>query len=366
MHPTRLRFVNSANPRTSGRNSQPSSWIAFGIYLFVQFGGSRSAVIPMVRRSALVDSSESEPSSLAVLPGQATAVSGSPAVSLDTTTKGKLTTVTGPSVPSVPVRPPHIIIGRSTTSSSVNPNIVGASIGATILILGLALGYCVMLRMRTASLRAKISGRKPAKSADEISRIKSSEQTETVPDTEFHAANRASWELYIPEIQSPQHALTHSNTISTQRLYISNQAKRARQKELEIYRGHASVHLAGESPKDNENPFESNLDRTRASWKTFSSEDTLAAPSTVSTRQLYIPNQAEREAMPAVLRSSPQSSRASSAALSSWTYQDSRHSAADTELANSSEVQDKLDRAIHQIEALSARICELESQRGPS
>ncbi|KAJ7686852.1 hypothetical protein B0H17DRAFT_1204045 [Mycena rosella] len=300
-------------------------WLAFGFYFF-QFGVSGSVAIPIVHKFAFVDSGGSEPTPFAVLPGQASAVLSSiatnpPGLRVRTTVTGKLTTITDTSFP---VSSNPRITGRSPflEPSTFDPGIVGAAIGGGILIFGLCLAKS---------------------SEDKASTAESSEEIGTAPDLDASAANRASWELYLTEIQSPPNALMHSDTMSTKQLYISNQVKRARQKELEIVLGDSAS--GSGPPGENVNPFNSDLDMTRASWKTSitqSPDGTLRAASpVVSMRQLDISNQVNQarekvttlEEMTALLRSSSQVSRASSTALSSGT---NLQAVADTEPANSS------------------------------
>jgi hypothetical protein len=182
--------------------------------------------------------------------------------------------------------------------------------------------------------------------------------------------NRSSWQAYINDIQTPEPAV--ANTISTERLYISNQVNRARKKkEAEIAAERAALHAEGENPFQPENPSEPD---NRSSWETYmnragSSEQPMADDRTISTRQLYISNQVNRarekvvalEQISTLLRSASQSSY-SSASVSTWTARDDSD-AEPTDLSNSLEVQDKLEHAIHQIEALNARIRELERHR---
>ncbi|KAJ7499794.1 hypothetical protein FB451DRAFT_1430182, partial [Mycena latifolia] len=182
--------------------------------------------------------------------------------------------------------------------------------------------------------------------------------------------NCASGAPYISRSQSPDHTgagtPTHSRTISTHQLVIPNQMHRARDKEI------SSANRA-ESP-------ESDADLDRASREPYIESVSSSAASTISTRQLYISNQVTRareevmelEEMSALLRISSQSSHTGSTAVLYSTDQDIQHSAEDAEPTNSPrdpdsrELQDKLERAIHQIEALNARIIELERQRRSS
>ncbi|KAJ7146464.1 hypothetical protein C8R44DRAFT_845615 [Mycena epipterygia] len=120
----------------------------------------------------------------------------------------------------------------------------------------------------------------------------------------------------------------------------------------------------------------------RASWTPYieSTGHTLSPSSTISTRQLYIYNQVNRareklaklEEMSTLLRS-VSSTSSSTARLTSWTY--SNHDAtapAEVEPADNPEdphlreVQNRLECAIREIEALNGRIHELERQRRSS
>ncbi|KAJ7686850.1 hypothetical protein B0H17DRAFT_1071313 [Mycena rosella] len=345
MHPTQLR------------------WIAFGLYLFSQFGGSTS--MPIVPNFAFLDPGDSERTPFAILPGGSSAVSA-PATLASVST--------------------HLVtIARSTAPPDVGfftPQtiIIAGSMGAVILVLGVCL--CALMRSQWASLRS-VSSENQGKLSQELGRVESDKMDAANQSAEMDAAdpkavNRASWALYLTEIQSPQPALTYSNTISTQRLYISNQVKRARQKELEISGGYSGSESLGE----NVNPFGSGLGVKRASWGTYrteSSEDTLAAASTTSTRELYISNLVNRaqeqvtalEEISALLRSSSRSSGASSISSSSRTYRGVQQPV-DAEQANgpgdpeSHKVQDKLERAMHQINVLNSRMRELERSRRSS
>jgi hypothetical protein len=125
--------------------------------------------------------------------------------------------------------------------------------------------------------------------------------------------NRTSWAPYIGRLQTPKHALTASNTVSTRQLYISNQVNRVREKVAEL------------------------------------------------------------EEMSTVLRSSSNSSREHGPRPASGTDHDVPPTAvaAAEEMPNDSSdpvgVQDdKLEHANRRIEALNSRIRELELQRGSS
>ncbi|KAJ7447266.1 hypothetical protein FB451DRAFT_1188446 [Mycena latifolia] len=157
------------------------------------------------------------------------------------------------------------------------------------------------------SLCILICGRKPSAQA----KISWSHPAEFSEDTvtrsrSYSDINRASWEPYIDRIISPQRTLTN--------LYISNQVNRARKKVLEL------------------------------------------------------------EEVSMLLRSASDSSWGSSARLAPNNLDHTvEHSAADSQPTNGSkypsdslEVQGKLEHAIQQIEALNARIHELEGQRRSS
>ncbi|KAJ6541718.1 hypothetical protein B0H19DRAFT_322450 [Mycena capillaripes] len=135
-----------------------------------------------------------------------------------------------------------------------------------------------------------------------------------------------------------------------------------------------------ESPKVTANPFYSELDvnQSRASWTPYIDRaqtrgSTLTASNTVSTRQLYISNQVERarkkmaelEEMSTLLRSTSNASRQESGRPPSYDIPPT--TAPVDEPANSSlAVQDRLDRAVREIEGLNNRIRELEQQRSSS
>ncbi|KAJ7447265.1 hypothetical protein FB451DRAFT_1290883 [Mycena latifolia] len=401
-------------------------WIAFGTFSFSQIGGSRSAAISIMRKSLvdpdepesqpsevfhgqssaaappisytklptelLLDSRESlrdsqqtillavlgpAPSTFAVIPAQVTAPPLSESTFLFTTTSAVRTTisgqalttnvlVTGTSTTFVPAPTGQV----TTTHSSIkNPNIVaGASIGAAMIILGLFV--CAILRRRV--LQARFSAWRSPKE------IGKGEDIGTTSDSGSDV-NCASWAPYLSRSQSPDRTgagtPTHSRTISTHQLYISNQMNRARDKRRRISSGNRA-----ESPEKIGNPFHSDADLDHASWEPYLDRVSSSAASTISTRQLYISNQVNRarekvielEEISMLLRLSSQSSHTSSTVVSSWTDQDVQHSAADAEPTSSSrgldplEVQNKFERAIHQIEALNARINELERQRRSS
>jgi hypothetical protein len=176
----------------------------------------------------------------------------------------------------------------------VTAEIIGATVGVAILMLGLSFGVWLIKRRRVAVLLAN------EKSLEDFSKLKCSGVMDATSNFGSDV-NRASWAPYITRmmIPSPDETLTYSGTISTRRLYISNQVNRAREKVMEL------------------------------------------------------------EQMSTLLRSTSHSSY-NSADMSSWT---AHYDADPTCLSNSLEVQQKLERAMHQIEALNAQIRELESQR---
>ncbi|KAJ6525582.1 hypothetical protein DFH09DRAFT_1188371 [Mycena vulgaris] len=275
-----------------------------GLFI-VQIGGSRAAAISIVRNNVVLNSRRSTPLAVA---GSGTS----------------LLTSTGP-----------IITGRATTfGSSPAPFLIIIAV-IVFLIVGLSVGL-----------------KSPEDSSEEL-------DTASVSHT---IVNRASWEPYISAIRSPEHALMHSNTMSTQRLYISNQAHRARQKEMEIFsENRTGTYEELRNPSDPKVP-----------------PNPLTAATTISTRQRYISAQISRtrekvtelEEMVTLLRSSSQASRSSSATLTSRADQNVRYSAAGAGDASitpddphSRDVQDELQRAMQQIDVLDARIHELERQR---
>ncbi|KAJ7146453.1 hypothetical protein C8R44DRAFT_757511 [Mycena epipterygia] len=137
-----------------------------------------------------------------------------------------------------------------------------------------------------------------------------------------------------------------------------------------------------ESPERIDAQSDSHSYINRASWTPYieTTGHTLSPSSTISTRQLYISNQVNRareklaklEEMSTLLRS-VSSTSSSTARLTSWTY--SNHDAtapAEVEPVDNPEdphlreVQNRLECAIREIEALNGRIHELERQRRSS
>ncbi|KAJ6529051.1 hypothetical protein DFH09DRAFT_1185470 [Mycena vulgaris] len=306
------------------------SWIAFGVYLLCKSGGSRAAAISIVRNNVVLNSRRSTPLAVA---GSGTS----------------LLTSTGP-----------IITGRATTfGSSPAPFLIIIAV-IVFLIVGLSVGLLARMHYQKPSRHLKTSVKSPEDSSEEL-------DTASVSHT---IVNRASWEPYISAIRSPEHALMHSNTMSTQRLYISNQAHRARQKEMEIFsENRTGTYEELRNPSDPEGPSEPFITQ---------SPEALTAATTISTRQRYISAQISRtrekvtelEEMVTLLRSSSQASRSSSATLTSRADQNVRYSAAGAGDASitpddphSRDVQDELQRAMQQIDVLDARIHELERQR---
>ncbi|KAJ7665644.1 hypothetical protein B0H17DRAFT_1143317 [Mycena rosella] len=234
----------------------------------------------------------------------------------------------------------------SSSHSLPNPGIiVGASIGAGILILG---GLFVILRRRKISLRAKISGFR--------TKIGGPKSGEEVGRGEIFQSPSDSGVNHITPYPLPDHALTYR----TDTFYTP---------------GEKRISISMESL---ENPFHSHADLNRASWEAYIGRFSSSDANTISTRQLYISNQVNRvrekvvelEEMLALLRSTSQSSRIEGPALPD---QDSRLSMEVAEPFNDSDPngfesqdRDMLQRAIHQIDVLNTRINELERQRRSS
>ncbi|KAJ6601171.1 hypothetical protein DFH09DRAFT_1127047 [Mycena vulgaris] len=130
----------------------PMRWIAFGLYLFSQLGGSHSVAIPMRRRSAFIDSAQPEPTASAVLPGQASAV-----LSNSTNIFTKNPVVTGTSVILVSIPTVAVIQSPMAPRSSINTDLIGASIGAGLMMLGIYLGLSALMHGQKSSSETKIA-----------------------------------------------------------------------------------------------------------------------------------------------------------------------------------------------------------------
>ncbi|KAF7330137.1 hypothetical protein MSAN_02463700 [Mycena sanguinolenta] len=101
--------------------------------------------------------------------------------------------------------------------------IVGGVVGVALLLLG---GVILLLRAVGSSVR---SG-SPSKDVEQSM----PSPLETSVDDPFVDANRESWVPYVDGIQTGEHALTRSDTVSTRQLHISDQVHRAKEQVAEL------------------------------------------------------------------------------------------------------------------------------------
>ncbi|KAJ7146372.1 hypothetical protein C8R44DRAFT_973181 [Mycena epipterygia] len=310
-------------------------WIAFGLFLFSELDVSNSVAISVVRKSALGSDIPTSTTQFAVLPGQATAVLSS-STAIFTILSDSFPTPTPFAV--LPGQATAPLLSSSTTIFTHTSAIATVIDGKSTTINSLSVGTSVTLVPVPTGQAASSS-------------TSSSKTTVTIVGASIGVA-----------------VIILGLTVC---IILRRRRAALRRRRASLQTKLSSGHLS-ESPEEINTPSDSHSGLNRASWEPYiarhSAQPTLTPANTISTRQLYISNQVNRarekmtelEEVSTLLRSASHGSRTSDGRLSV-----PGTNPADT-AGDPEDRDDKLERAIRQIEALNSRIHELERQRRSS
>ncbi|KAJ7157250.1 hypothetical protein C8R46DRAFT_1113912 [Mycena filopes] len=173
----------------------------------------------------------------------------------------------------------------ASTFSQMNQITIIALVIGGIFLLGFGLVIWVILRGNRKALERRTgiilesSAPEFRKDAPPALAVK----TAPLADNNESGINRSSWASYVVSIPGAQdYGLSPSNTISTRQLYISNQARRAREKAVELERSSTGRHSL-ESSSSRQDSI-----RSPSSW-TGSEETAAVSPRNVVPRKSASP-----------------------------------------------------------------------------